>query len=113
MVESPVPGALGEFDIDGIDPATDITGTNGKFPEVGDAAGSSFFLTITEPEASITLPVFDDIVGEDVQELPFNIVNGELYEVDPDADGIALNIADEQGGTGVGRLSVSPPVTPT
>ncbi|NJR60792.1 MAG: peptidase [Cyanobacteria bacterium CRU_2_1] len=92
FVNSSSPTAIADFDIAGIDPATDITGTNGEFPE-GNASG--FLITITEPTASITLSTFDDDIDEGVEELSFTLVNGEDYEVDPDASGVTLKIDDQ------------------
>ncbi len=92
FVSSSNPTAIADFDIAGIDPATDITGTNGEFPE-GNASG--FLITITEPTASITLSTFDDDIDEGVEELSFMLVNGEDYEVDPDASEVTLTIDDQ------------------
>ncbi|MEO1799100.1 MAG: pre-peptidase C-terminal domain-containing protein [Cyanobacteria bacterium J06629_2] len=93
LVQSPVAGALGQFDISDLS-TLELTGIAG-LPEVGDAGGGSFLVTITEPTASITTSVFNDIVAEEPLEIPFNLVNGEEYEINPDASGITLNIADE------------------
>ncbi|MEO0834904.1 MAG: hypothetical protein AAFY16_02715, partial [Cyanobacteria bacterium J06642_3] len=93
LVQSPVAGALGQFDISDLS-TLELTGIAG-LPEVGDAAGGSFLVTLTEPTASITTSVFDDILAEEALEIPFEIVNGEEYEVNPDASGVTLNIADE------------------
>lgn len=93
LVQSSVPGALGQFDLSDLS-TLQLDGIAG-LPEVGDAGGSSFFVTIAEPEASITTSVFDDILAEEPLELPFTIVNGEEYEVAPDAGSITLNVVDE------------------
>jgi hypothetical protein len=98
LVESPVFGALGQFDLADLS-NLELTGIDG-LPEVGDAGGGSFFVTITEPTATITTSVFDDILAEEATELPFTIANGELYEVDPDAASITLNLADETAPSG-------------
>jgi broad specificity phosphatase PhoE len=93
LVQSPVSGALGQFDLAELGNIT-TTGIDG-LPTVGDGGGGSFFVTLVEPQASITLSVFDDILAEEPLELPFTVANGELYEVNPDASNIALNIVDE------------------
>ena len=98
LVQSPVPGALGQFDVSDLS-TLELTGIEG-LPEVGDATGSSFFVTITEPTATITTSIFNDIVAEAALELPLEIVNGEEYEVDPDAASITLNLADETAPVG-------------
>ena len=93
LVQSPVGGALGQFDLADLGNIT-TTGIEG-LPSVADGGGGSFFVTITEPTATISLDVFDDIVAEEPLEIPFNLANGEEYEVDPDASSIVLNISDE------------------
>lgn len=98
LVQSPVAGALGQFDVSDLS-TLELTGIEGV-PEVADAGGSSFFVTITEPNASITTSVFDDIVAEEALEIPFEIINGEEYEVNSDAGSVTLNIADETAPAG-------------
>ena len=98
LVQSPVAGALGQFDVSDLS-TLELTGIEGV-PEVADAGGSSFFVTITEPNASITTSVFDDIAAEEALEIPFEIINGEEYEVNPDAGSVTLNIADETAAAG-------------
>ncbi len=93
LVQSPVAGALGQFNLADLGNIV-TTGIEG-LPSVADASGGSFFVTITEPTATIALDIFDDIVAEEPLELTFNLANGEAYEVDANASGIVLNIADE------------------
>ena len=93
LVQSPVFGALGQFDLADLS-VLELTGIAGV-PEVGDGGGGSFLVTITEPTASITTSVFNDIIAEEPLELPFTLANGELYEVDPEASEVALTISDE------------------
>ncbi|MEM8828064.1 MAG: calcium-binding protein [Cyanobacteria bacterium P01_G01_bin.19] len=87
--------SLSEFNIfgdNGIDPATDLVNI-ASFPEAdGDAGG--FLVTLTDNEASITLSVFDDGPNEGTEILPFELANGEEYEVAPDAGNISLTIDD-------------------
>lgn len=93
LVQSPVAGALGQFDLADLGNIT-TTGIAG-LPRVADGGGGSFFVTLTEPTATISLEVFDDIVAEEPLELPFTLANGEEYEVDASASGIVLSISDE------------------
>ncbi|MEL6460605.1 MAG: DUF4114 domain-containing protein, partial [Cyanobacteria bacterium J06621_15] len=95
VVQSPTAGALGEFA---------IFDENGNFniesegiagePEAYDGQGSSFLVTLTEPDASLTLGVFEDGPGEGTESLTFNLADGEAYEVNPDASSVSLNISD-------------------
>ena len=96
LVQSDVFGALGQFDLNGenIGSTLSLTGISGV-PEVGDAGGGSFLVTIVEPTATITLNVFDDIIAEAPQDITFTLANGELYEVAPDAASTTLTISDE------------------
>ena len=88
------PTDLGEFNIfgdNGIDPATDLVGLAG-FPEQGDDFGG-FFVTVVEPEASITLSVFDDGPGEGEEVLTFELADGEIYEVGTGSVELTINDA--------------------
>ncbi|MEL7064847.1 MAG: DVUA0089 family protein, partial [Bacteroidota bacterium] len=71
LVQSDFFGALGQFDLADLSNLT-LSGIAG-LPEVGDNTGSSFLVTITEPQASIGLSVFDDIVAEDVNTINFTL----------------------------------------
>jgi len=93
LVQSDVPGSLGQFDLADLGNIT-TTGLAG-LPTVGDGGGGSFFVTMTEPTATITLDVFDDIVAEDPLPITFTVANGEEYEVDATNSDIVLNISDE------------------
>ncbi|MEO1186393.1 MAG: hypothetical protein AAFX46_17680, partial [Cyanobacteria bacterium J06636_27] len=93
LVQSDMFGALGQFDLADLSNLT-LTGIDG-LPEVGDSGGGSFFVTITQPNASIGLSVFDDIVAEDAQDITFTLANGEEYEVDTNASSVLLNITDQ------------------
>ncbi|MEM9002230.1 MAG: spondin domain-containing protein [Cyanobacteria bacterium P01_F01_bin.86] len=93
LVQSDVPGSLGQFDLANL--GNLITTGLAGLPEVGDAGGGSFFITMTEPTATITLDVFDDILAEEPLPITFTVANGEEYEVDADNAGITLNITDE------------------
>ncbi|MEL6353504.1 MAG: Ig-like domain-containing protein, partial [Cyanobacteria bacterium J06627_28] len=93
LVQSDVPGSLGQFDLADLGNIT-TTGIEG-LPTVGDGGGGSFFITMVEPTATITLDVFDDIVAEEPLPITFTVANGELYEVDSANPSITLNISDE------------------
>ncbi|MEL7223329.1 MAG: Ig-like domain-containing protein, partial [Cyanobacteria bacterium J06576_12] len=93
LVQSDVPGSLGQFDLADLGNIT-TTGIEG-LPTVGDGGGGSFFITMTEPTATITLDVFDDIVAEEPLPITFTVANGEEYEVDATNPSITLNISDE------------------
>lgn len=51
--------------------------------------------TVTEPEASITLPIFDDIIAEPDEEFTLEVLPGEEYTVDSDASSATTTIIDE------------------
>ncbi|MEM1367372.1 MAG: serine hydrolase [Cyanobacteria bacterium P01_H01_bin.15] len=95
LVRGDVSGVLGEFDIFNPDetPAFTTTGIAGV-PVVGDDRGSSFLATLIEPNATITLSVFDDGPDEGLESFNFEVVDGEIYEVDPAASAVALTIDD-------------------
>ncbi|MEM9927817.1 MAG: DUF4114 domain-containing protein, partial [Cyanobacteria bacterium P01_D01_bin.50] len=82
LVSSTEEAALGEFNIfdENGAPAYTTTGIQGE-PTLADNIGSSFFVTLTDTEASITLPVFDDGPGEGTETFNFEIVDGERYDV--------------------------------
>ncbi|MBD2254643.1 calcium-binding protein, partial [Nostoc parmelioides] len=90
----PTRAALGEFVIFNEDgtPAVTLEGIAG-FP-TPDGTGGGFFVTLTEPTASLSLKVFDDGANEGIESFTFNLVDGEQYQVSPDAGSIALSISD-------------------
>ncbi|MEA5621260.1 DUF4114 domain-containing protein, partial [Cronbergia sp. UHCC 0137] len=81
-VLSPTPDPLGEFQILNTQGLADL-------PET-DNTGSGFFVTLTQATASLTLQMLDDDPDQELETLIFNLVNGEQYEVNPDADSISL-----------------------
>ena len=95
LVASETPGAIGDFSIFNADgsPAIELTGIAG-FPEAGDGVGSSFLVTIIAPQASMTLGVFDDGPTEGLETLTFDVVDGEVYEVNPAAGSVTVTISD-------------------
>ena len=95
LVDSPTQFVLGEFNIFNDDgtPAFTSTGIAGV-PTVGDIGASSFLDTITEPDASITISAFDDGAIEGSESISFSLVNGEVYEVDPNAGTVEFTLDD-------------------
>ncbi|MBE9215027.1 pre-peptidase C-terminal domain-containing protein [Plectonema cf. radiosum LEGE 06105] len=84
--------SLTEFDIFNIE----LTGISGfPRPAQGD---SGFFVTITEPTATITLPIFDEGANEDeaLESFTFAVIDGEGYQVDSENSAITLNIIDAE-----------------
>ncbi|ACB52381.1 hypothetical protein cce_3033 [Crocosphaera subtropica ATCC 51142] len=95
LVTSDTAGSLGEFalfDENGT-PLFETTGIDGV-PTPADGIGSSFFVTLTDSNASITLSVFEDGPGEGLEAFNFSLVNGEEYEVAPDASDVSFTIDD-------------------
>ena len=68
--------------------------TGGSIVGTDEVAGS-LFLRIFEPTATVTVPVFQDDVAEGTEVLPFNLLDGELYEVDPTASEVTITIEDD------------------
>jgi len=97
LVESSAARALGQFELSDLS-ALELVGISNLRP--GDTTGRSFIATLTEPNASITLTIFDDIVAEDALEVPFTLINGEPYEVDPAAAEVTLTISDDVQAVG-------------
>ena len=95
LVQSTEVGALGEFSIFNEDntPAFTTTGISGV-PTVGDDTGSSFLVELTDTEASITLPVFNDGIGEGTETVNFAIVDGERYNADATNNQVSLTIEE-------------------
>ena len=95
LVSSIEVGALGEFNIFNEDgtPGYTTTGIQGD-PTVGDDTGSSFLVTLTDTEASITLPVFNDGIGEGTETFNFALIDGERYNVDATNNQVALTIEE-------------------
>jgi len=69
--------------------------TGGSIVGSDNVAGSVFF-RITDPTATIAVPVFDDDVAEGTENLTFELLNGEAYEVNGAAS--SFDIAIEDGG---------------
>ncbi|MBE9215026.1 calcium-binding protein [Plectonema cf. radiosum LEGE 06105] len=82
--------SLTEFDVAQIE----YTGIS-EFPRPADG-DSGIFVTITEPTATITVPILDDGVDEDdaSESFTFEVIDGEAYQVDSDRGAVTLNISD-------------------
>ncbi|MEL7406171.1 MAG: hypothetical protein AAFN00_04310 [Cyanobacteria bacterium J06558_2] len=82
--------SLTEFDVANIE----FTGIS-EFPSPAEG-DSGFFVTITDPTATITIPIFDEGADEDeaTESFTFELIDGEAYNVDPDAGSVTLNLAD-------------------
>ena len=92
-----VGGELELFSLEDGDPSEDASNE----AVAGDGFLSDFFFTITEPTASITFPVFDDLIEEADETFTYTLVGGEGYEVDDDANSGTFTVADGVPG-GVG-----------
>ncbi|MEL4896888.1 pre-peptidase C-terminal domain-containing protein [Crocosphaera sp. Alani8] len=85
-----VGGVLDRFSLEDGDPAE-----NNSDPEAaGDGFLSNFTFTITEREASITIPVLDDIVEEEDTEYTYTLAEGDGYLVDPTANSGSFTVTD-------------------
>jgi len=96
------PRAIAEFDVNATNPRlpeneTAVEGvvvTGGSIVGTDEVAGS-LFLRIFEPTATVTVPVFQDDVAEGTEVLPFTLLDGEDYEVDPTASEVTITIEDD------------------
>ncbi len=93
MIGSPRAGALQEltlFDTES-NPVASLSGIS-DYEQVGVFGYQRLVVTMTEPEASIRLPVVDDGLYEGPEFFRFGLVDGELYEVAPEANaGVTLH----------------------
>ena len=110
------PRSIAEFDVNATNPRLpeDETVVEGVTVDGGSIVGTdevagSLFLRITDPTATITVPVFDDGPGEGIEDFTFNLIDGEDYEVDPAAGTFDVTIEDDAV---VGDPVVSFSVTP-
>ena len=93
--------AIAEFDVNATNPRLpeDETVVEGVVVEGGSIVGTdnvagSVFFRITDPTATITVPVFQDDVAEGTEDFTFSLLDGELYEVDANASEILFSIED-------------------
>lgn len=100
VLEGP-PRSIAEFDVNATNPRlpeseTVVEGpvvTGGNIVGTNEVVGGLLF-RITEPTATITVPVFQDEEQEGLEKLTFNLKDGELYNVDSDASSVSLTIED-------------------
>ncbi|MEB3356612.1 MAG: DUF4347 domain-containing protein [Synechococcales bacterium] len=85
-----VGGVLDRFSLEDGDPSE----TNSNPEAAGDGFLSNFSFTITEANASITIPVLDDIVEEPDQTFTYTLVDGDGYSIDPTANSGTFTITD-------------------
>jgi Bacterial pre-peptidase C-terminal domain/RTX calcium-binding nonapeptide repeat (4 copies) len=111
-VDSGVPRALSEFDINAANPRTPennftVEGlvTKGGTVAGTDNAAGGFFFRIKEPTATITVPVFKDGETEGKESYTFKVIDGEKYQVNAAQNSATINIFDER--------SAAPTPTPT
>ncbi|MDB9330632.1 Ig-like domain-containing protein [Nodularia spumigena CS-591/04] len=83
-VLSPTSDPLGDIQILNTQGLADL-------PET-DSTGNGFFVTLTQSTASLALQVLDDDSNQELETLIFNLVNGEQYEVNSDADGVTFTL---------------------
>ncbi|MGB3533715.1 MAG: tandem-95 repeat protein [Microcoleaceae cyanobacterium] len=93
--------AIAEFDVTASNPRDpeDEIEIEGPIVEGGNIVGtdetaSSLIFRITEPTATLSVAVFEDIVPEGTETINFTLLNGEEYEVNADASGFTVTIED-------------------
>ena len=85
-----VGGSLNVFALEDGDPSE----TNSNPEAAGDGFLSNFSFTITEANASITLPVVDDVVQEEDVTFTYTLAPGVGYEVDGEANSGTFTVTD-------------------
>jgi uncharacterized protein (TIGR03118 family) len=80
-------GALGQFDVFG-------AATTGGSIVGADEDASGFYFRITQPTATVTVPIFVDAVIEGLVPYRFSLVDGEQYQVSTAASEVNLIIGD-------------------
>lgn len=114
FLDSGVPGIAAEFGVsrprvdtdgDGVPDrrrveGVELTGVADPFSLQPNETASGFFLTITEPVATFSVNVFNDGLREGIETVAFSVIDGEAYEVNPDASTISTVIADATTVTG-------------
>ncbi|MEO1186987.1 MAG: calcium-binding protein, partial [Cyanobacteria bacterium J06636_27] len=102
-----VGGTLDRFSLEDGDPSE----TASDEAAAGNAFLSNFSFTITEPTASITIPVIDDLMEEADANYTYTLVEGDGYKVDSSANSITFDVTDGVVGDGGPTVGVS--ATPT
>ena len=87
LLEGP-PKGFAEFDF-----SEPINITGGTIVGTDDIA-STLSLLITDPTATVELPVLLEEEGQETIVLPFTLIDGEQYEIDPEASAIEVTIQD-------------------
>ncbi|MGB3533714.1 MAG: calcium-binding protein [Microcoleaceae cyanobacterium] len=100
-------GVLDLFSLEDGDPDPDASDE----AAAGDAFLSDFSFTITEPTASISFPVFNDLLEEMDETFTYTLAGGEGYDTREDADSGTFTVTDGVPG-GVGPV-VSVTAAPT
>lgn len=91
FVESDSFDILGDFVRDSI--VSEGLSTEGRFGVVTPVElGRGFYVTILDTEASLTIDVANDNVDEGIQNIAFDLVDGETYDVS--SSSVAINIQD-------------------
>ena len=96
-----VPRAVAEFDINASNPRNPendftVTGpivTGGSIAGTNETASALLF-RVTEQTATLTVPVFDDGPNEGTETFNYTLLDGEQYEVNPDASDFTVEIKD-------------------
>lgn len=87
-LDSGVPLTIAEFDV----PSTTVTG--GEIIS-SDEDVSALLFRITSQTATLTVPVFNDGVAEGTENYTFTLLDGEQYQVDPNASAVSVTIEDK------------------
>ncbi|MEO1183750.1 MAG: PPC domain-containing protein, partial [Cyanobacteria bacterium J06636_27] len=82
---------VGEFDLNGVQFSSGVTLADNGVDENGVVY---LDLTITEQTATVGLPVANDGVAEGMETAVFTLVEGEGYEINPEASGNSFTIVD-------------------
>jgi len=104
-LDSGVPRAIAEFDVTASNPrdSEDELSVQGPVVTGGNIVGSNEFASsllfrMTEPTATLSVEVFEDDVAEGLENFTFELLDGEGYEVDPDASAFSITIDDDVDG---------------
>ncbi|MGD1904954.1 MAG: tandem-95 repeat protein [Leptolyngbyaceae cyanobacterium] len=95
------PRAIAEFDVNASNPREPQEGdpegvvtTGGVVIGTDEIAGALIF-QINEPTATVSVAVFEDDVFEGTENITFELIDGLLYEVDPNNSSVDITILDE------------------
>jgi hypothetical protein len=101
VLDGGIPRAVAEFDVTASNPRTPennfvATGpvvSGGRIVGTNETASALLF-RITEPTATITVPVFQDDETEGTETFTYRLLDGELYQVNPSASSATITIGD-------------------